>query len=522
MGVDPCQAKVIRYLEVERNFPLDRHPAAAEVLIIFPHQLYQAHPGLSKTRKIILFEDQRFFYDPEEKLLFHKKKLMLHRASMRRYGDWLQSKGYRVDYLDYRSSPALENLAKNLEQFKCGRMVFSDPVDRVLEGRLAGLSARTGLEISRLPSPGFLTSRGWIEDFFREARHYSLTSFYIAQRKRLGVLIRDGKPLGGKWSFDPENRKRIPAKIRIPELPRIREDAYIREARLYVEKNFPRHPGETGNFIYPVSHQEARKWLAGFLETRLAYFGDFQDGILRADPFLFHSLLSPLLNIGLLTPEVVVRETLEYFQAHPDRIPLNALEGFLRQIIGWREFVRAVYLMSGERERSANFWDHRRPLPSSFYSATTGMDPVDTVLRRVNLHGYAHHIERLMVLGNFLLLCEIDPREVYRWFMEMFIDAYDWVMVPNVFGMSQYADGGLITTKPYFSSSNYLRKMSDFPRGDWCPIWDGLYWRFVLKHRDFFERNPRLSVMASQLKKMGPDKLAGHLKIAETFLNLLD
>jgi deoxyribodipyrimidine photolyase-related protein len=178
--------------------------------------------------------------------------------------------------------------------------------------------------------------------------------------------------------------------------------------------------------------------------------------------------------------------------------------------------------MSGERERSANFWDHRRPLPSSFYSATTGMDPVDAVLRRVNHHGYAHHIERLMVLGNFLLLCEIDPREVYRWFMEMFIDAYDWVMVPNVFGMSQYADGGLITTKPYFSSSNYLRKMSDFPRGDWCPIWDGLYWRFILKHRDFFERNPRLSVMASQLKKMGPDKLAGHLKIAETFLNLLD
>lgn len=209
---------------------------APEVLFIFPHQLFQDYPGLSKNRKIILVEDQRYFFDPEEKIAFHKKRLILHRASMRCYQDRLNSKGYDVDYLEYRSSPGLENLLGKLKQSQCGRIVLSDPVDRVLEERLAGLGARIGLEIKRLPSPGFLTSQGWIEDFFWEARHYSLTSFYIAQRKRLNLLVKDGKPVSGKWSFDPENRKRVPANIPIPELPRIPEGAYTREARSYVEK----------------------------------------------------------------------------------------------------------------------------------------------------------------------------------------------------------------------------------------------------------------------------------------------
>jgi deoxyribodipyrimidine photolyase-related protein len=372
-----------------------------------------------------------------------------------------------------------------------------------------------------VPSPGFLTSRGWLEDFFREARHYSLTSFYIAQRRLLKLLVRDDKPLGGKWSFDPQNRKRMPLGLKVPPPPPIRSGGLVREARSYVEKNFPGHPGDTANFIYPLSPEEARRWLGHFIETGLAFFGDYQDAIRVDEPFLFHSLLSPALNIGLLTPDEVVRAALDFSQAHPGRVPLNALEGFIRQIVGWREFVRAVYLLAGKRQSSTNFWNHHRPLPASFYSATTGMAPVDTVLRRVNRYGYAHHIERLMILGNFLLLCEVDPREVYRWFMEMFVDAYDWVMVPNVFGLSQYADGGLITTKPYISSSNYILKMSDFSRGDWCPVWDGLYWRFIHRHRDFFARNPRLSIMASQLDRMGGEKLAGHLRTAEDYLNQL-
>ncbi|MCU0578503.1 MAG: cryptochrome/photolyase family protein [Desulfobacterota bacterium] len=500
---------------------MGRPIASTEVLLVFPHQLFPEHPGLAHERKIFLIEEPRFFFDPQEKTFFHKKKLLLLRAAMRHYASRLQASGFAVDYLEYRFALDPDNLAQRLKQFRGGRIVLADLNDDLLEKRVSVLSARTGLPVSRVPSPGFLTSRGWFEDFFREARHYSLTSFYIAQRRLLKLLVQDDKPLGGKWSFDPQNRKRMPLGLKVPPPPPIRSDGLVREARSYVEKNFPGHPGDTANFIYPFSPEEARRRLGHFIETGLAFFGDYQDAIRVDEPFLFHSLLSPALNIGLLTPDEVVRAALDFSQAHPGRVPLNALEGFIRQIVGWREFVRAVYLLAGERQSSTNFWNHHRPLPASFYSATTGMDPVDTVLRRVNRYGYAHHIERLMILGNFLLLCEVAPREVYRWFMEMFVDAYDWVMVPNVFGLSQYADGGLITTKPYISSSNYILKMSDFARGEWCTVWDGLYWRFIHRHRDFFARNPRLSVMASQLDRMGGEKLAGHLRTAEDYLNRL-
>ena len=209
--------------------------------------------------------------------------------------------------------------------------------------------------------------------------------------------------------------------------------------------------------------------------------------------------------------------TLNFAQTHANKIPLTSLEGFVRQIIGWREFVRAVYLLKGSQQRSTNFWGHTRKLPESFYTATTGVEPVDTTIRRLQKHAYTHHIERLMVLGNFMLLCEIDPDEVYRWFMEMFIDAYDWVMVPNIYGMNQYADGGLMTTKPYISSSKYILRMSDYEKGSWCDVWNSLYWRFINKHRDVFRKNPRMSFMVSAFDRMPDEKRNTHLSIHLVF-----
>jgi deoxyribodipyrimidine photolyase-related protein len=229
--------------------------------------------------------------------------------------------------------------------------------------------------------------------------------------------------------------------------------------------------------------------------------------------------LSPLLNVGLLTPKEVLDEVLT--AADNRKIPLNSLEGFVRQIIGWREFIRGAYLSIGEKQRKSNFWNCSNKLPAAFYEGTTGVEPVDTIINRALRHCYCHHIERLMILGNLMLLCEIHPDEVYRWFMELFIDAYDWVMVPNVYGMSQYADGGLITSKPYISSSNYIRKMSDFAVGPWCEIWDALFWRFVEKHREVFAENPRMKVMIFQLKRMGRKKVRDHVKTADKFLSQL-
>jgi deoxyribodipyrimidine photolyase-related protein len=203
-------------------------------------------------------------------------------------------------------------------------------------------------------------------------------------------------------------------------------------------------------------------------------------------------------------------------------IPLNSLEGFIRQIMGWREFIKIVYEREGSKQRTTNYWNFTRKIPASFWNGTTGIAPIDLTIQKILKTGYCHHIERLMVLGNFMLLCEFDPNEVYKWFMEMFIDAYDWVMVPNVYGMTQFADGGLMTTKPYISGSNYLMKMSDYEKGDWQGIWDGLFWRFMHEHRSFFLKNPRLGMLIGTYDKMSPEKQAGHLHNANQFLNHLD
>jgi deoxyribodipyrimidine photolyase-related protein len=253
--------------------------------------------------------------------------------------------------------------------------------------------------------------------------------------------------------------------------------------------------------------------------TRFAEFGAYEDAIVTKEIFLHHGVLTPMLNVGLLTPQYLIDEALAY--AKENDIPINSLEGFIRQILGWREFIRAVYELKGNEERTRNYWGFTRKIPASFWNGTTGIEPIDSTIKKILETGYCHHIERLMVLGNFMLLCEFDPNEVYRWFMEMFIDAYDWVMVPNVYGMSQFADGGLMSTKPYISGSNYLMKMSDYPKGDWQTVWDGLFWRFMHVHRDFFLQNPRLGMLVKTFDKMPNQKRQLHLDNADRYLDAL-
>jgi deoxyribodipyrimidine photolyase-related protein len=493
-----------------------------EGVAVFPHQLFSNHPSLKANRPVFLVEDPLFFGDIENGSLFHKKKLVLHRASMKSFQKDLEARGYSVVYLDCPADWNRDPLFDTLRKRGIKALFLADPLDARLEKKISQKAKKEGLKLGIDPSPGFLTSRGWVSDFFSRSSHYSLTSFYIAQRKRLGIMVQKGKPEGGRWTFDTFNRKPLPKGLKIPLPSPAPPTPQLREAQRYVNRHFPNHPGSTGPFFFAHTSGQARGFLEEFLRTRLAYFGDYQDAIGRDQAFLFHSLLSPALNIGLVTPEEVLKETLAGASGQKVRIPLNALEGFIRQIIGWREFVRAVYILAGERQRLANFWGHGRKMPACFYDGTTGVEPVDTVIRRVKDQAYAHHIERLMVLGNFMLLCEIDPRQVYRWFMEMFIDAYDWVMVPNVYGLSQYADGGLMATKPYVSSSRYILRMSDFPRGPWCTIWDSLYWRFVDQHGEVFKKNPRLSVMAAALSKMSPEKRSGYADEARAFLKRLD
>lgn len=490
----------------------------SQVALVYPHQLFSDHPAIEQGKEVFLIEDELFF----NQYAFHVHKLVYHRASMGAYAAALTTKGIKNTVIRAHVAEAkTEHLFRRLAKSGVKSVHVCDPDDYLLERRLRRFSHREGIQLQLLESPLFLCDRAYGKAWFNGKKRLHLTTFYIEQRQRFNVLLQvDGKPIGDKWTYDTENRKRLPKGTRIPGLPAITADHHWNEALKSVKVDFPNNPGNCQDPIYPFKQEDALNWLNDFIHHRFASYGDYQDAIVSNETFLFHSILTPMLNTGLLTPETVVDCALQ--QAEFAKVPLNALEGFIRQVIGWREFVRFVYRERGVKQRKGNFFGHTRNIPHSFYTGTTGIQPVDDAIRRTLDTGYTHHIERLMVLGNFMVLCEFEPDEVYRWFMELYIDAYDWVMVPNVYGMSQFADGGLMSTKPYISGSNYLLKMSDYKKGDWCEIWDALYWRFIHKHRAFFLRNPRMSMMVRQVEKMEPVRFDHLMKTAEDFLFQLD
>ena len=483
------------------------------VAAVFPHQLFRDHPALTENPdRVVLIEDPLFF----SQYRFHIQKLLLHRLSMDGYAAQLASHGFDVHRI---YDQGLGDEPSVLQAVSKGdTLVCADPVDDWLERSITRGCEEAGATLRLLETPMFLSDEAIIERHFEDASPY-MARFYQDQRKRLGILLDEGGgPLGGSWSYDPENRKKLP-KDHVPPAPWTPSlpmdfesvSAELREA-------YPDALGTADEFCWPVTRDDALHVLNDFVENRLSLFGDYEDAVDPRYDVIYHSTLTPALNIGLLSPREVVDALLEYAEAHPENAPLNSVEGFIRQVIGWREFMAATYRRLGRRMRTENHFGHTRPMPATLYDGSTGIEPLDTTIRKVLRFGYAHHIERLMILGNFMVLAEIHPDEVYRWFMELFVDAYDWVMVPNVYGMSQYADGGLITTKPYVSGSNYLRKMTRYPKGDWCDIWDGLYWRFIEKHRPLFESNPRLAMMTSHLDRMGEERLGAHKERAADFL----
>jgi deoxyribodipyrimidine photolyase-related protein len=481
--------------------------------LIYPHQLFDPHPALAGVELCVLVEDPLFF----SQYRWHAQKLVLHRASMQHYAAKLRRRRRKVEYVESHRVATTGDIVPLLRAHGVTQIQLVDPCDDWLERRLTAACRDAHVDLCILEDPHFLTPREQFTTFAAGRDKWFFTDFYISQRKRLGILIdARARPIGGRWSFDRDNRRKLPAGIEVPRIEWPAADRYVREAQTYVSQRFPDAYGDPADFHYPVTPEQASDGLLQFLNQRFTQFGDYEDAIDPHEAFLFHSVLTPALNCGLLSPRQVIDAALERAAS----TPLGALEGFIRQVVGWREFIRGAYLQMGRRQRTRNFWGHTHPVPAAFYDGTTGIEPVDIVIRRVLRHAYCHHIERLMVLGNFMLLCELDPHAVYRWFMELFIDSYDWVMVPNVYGMSQHADGGLITTKPYLSGSSYILKMSRFRKGAWCSVWDALYWRFIYRHRDFFAGNPRMSVMVSACDRLG-DKLLVHLRTADEFLRQL-
>ncbi len=467
----------------------------SDITLIFPDQLFLHHPCIGSKRCIVLLEEFLFFKVQP----FHKQRLVLLKSAMHNFAKRLKSDQQEVVYISSKELSKRGSFCDLLSKRGIKNIHVAEFADEWLYRDLMRGAKKYGWKIHFYPSPGFISSNQDLKSYFGQKKHLSMAQFYAYQRKNQNILMEGESPIGGKFSFDTENRKKIPKGLHVPAPFLPKKDKERETIIAEVEKEFPLAIGEAAPFLYPTTHEEARQVLKEFLKDKLSLFGNYQDAIQKEESFLFHSILSPVLNIGLLTAKEVIEAAIEYSRQHP--IPINSLEGFLRQVMGWREFVRASYLLKGSYQRSANFFQHDEKIPKKFWKGETGLLPIDTLVKRVLRTGYCNHIERLMVLGNFLLLTETSPQEVYEWFMGHFVDAYDWVMVPNVYGMSQYADGGVIITKPYVSSSNYILKLSNYSKGEWTEIWDGLFWRFLQKHQALFSSNIRTANLIQIFKK---------------------
>lgn len=488
--------------------------------IVFPNHLFEDIEQQKKCTEVFLVEEFLFF----RQFKFHKQKILFHRASMKCHEKFLLINKIKVTYIDaFNDIADVSKLINHLASNGFKEIKMFDPCDEWLQKRIVNECNKRKIKFSFIESPYFINSQKELDEYLEGKKKYFQTDFYIHQRKRLGILLDKNKnPLNGKWSFDADNRLKYPASKASPKLKRTVTTGFHQEAQRYVEKNFVNNCGEINSeFFYPIDFASANNALTDFFETRFNDFGIYEDAIVSNQYHLHHSVLTPLLNVGLLLPADVIDKAIDY--AEKNNVPYNSLEGFVRQIIGWREFIRMVYTREGNKQRTTNYWGFTRKIPASFYNGTTGIEPVDCTIKKLNQSAYNHHIERLMVISNFMLLCEFAPNEVYRWFMEMYIDAYDWVMVPNVYGMGQFADGGLMCTKPYISGSNYLFKMSNYKKGEpWAKIWDALFWRFMHTHRQFFLKNPRLSMLINTFDKWDGAKKENTLKIADDYLSGLD
>ena len=459
-----------------------------------------------------LAQEAAIFYVVESELFFkqyafHKQKILFHRASMRAFADRLRATGKTVEYIDSLDPRASEvALVSSIS----GPIALFDPNDYLLERRLR----RVG-EIQFLASPNFLNTD---TSLLGTRKPYFQTAFYTQQRKDRGILLEeDGKPMGGQWTFDADNRKKIPKNTFIPApFPETAPNEYILEAIDYVSAHFSENPGSLAcpfsGAYYPVTHDEAQAALDQFIRERIPLFGDYEDAIKAQEKTLFHSILSPLINVGLLNPAQVIE------RVAASAAPLNSVEGFIRQVLGWREFIRGVYWLDMPHMAEANHYGHTRDLPKWYWTGETHMACMQATIGQSLQHGYAHHIQRLMVTGQFAVLAGLSPQQVSAWYRAMYVDAVEWVETPNTLGMALHANGGRFTSKPYVASGQYVSRMSNYCKGcryqpevrtgpSACPM-TTLYWDFLIRHEKDFSGNPRTALMVKHVAKMSDEDRA--------------
>jgi deoxyribodipyrimidine photolyase-related protein len=490
-----------------------------KVSVLFPIDLYDDISYITGT-KVFLVEENIYFNRADKSLgsmRFNILKPIYHRASMRSYYDRIKSKGINCTYIEYNDDwiDRVKQYIKSNNSF----VQFFDPVDRTLEKKLN----KNFDQYDIINTPRFILTNEELEQYDGPVRQ---TSFYVWNRKTKNILIDDSSPsrgFGGKMTYDVDNRSRPYPGIEddIQNDPTYDNNEYVKEAQRYVKKSFDMNDfriwGEDDfssiQIKFPIDTTGARSRLKYFIKNNINYFGDYQDVFLNNtdDSLLFHSGLSPMINIGLLTPEEVIDAVIDYFNKSSNKKKIiHNVEGFVRQILGWREFCRYVYHSHSDKYIGINFFDSNETLTKEWYDGSIGIAPVDTCIEKAFRFGYLHHIERLMVVCNYMTISHIKPLHMYKWFMEFSLDSYDWVMEFNVYCMGSYSDGGSFTSKPYISSSQYLIKMSDYSRYDkndngsitrWADDWDQLFWKFIKKHKNKIKKIGRLANLVKYIKQ---------------------
>ncbi len=453
----------------------------------------------------------------------HKVRSALFLSAMRHFRDELHARGLPLHYSTLHDNPAgfRQALERDLAALRPSTLRVIEPGDFRVTTLLREAAATAGSALHILPDTHFICST---ERFQRHARGRSslrMEYFYREMRRETGLLLQpDGSPEGGDWNYDAANRRPFPASGPgpLPASIAFPPDELTRAVFRDIETYFPDHPGDLDTFDWPVTPADAERALQDFLQHKLPHFGDHQDAMWAGQPYLYHARLSAALNLKLLNPLHVCREAERAWRTAPDHIPLSSVEGFIRQILGWREYVRGVYHLHMPGYLDQNALDAQLPLPSFYWTGDTDMACLRDVLTQTLRLGYAHHIQRLMVTGLFSLLLGVDPRAIHEWFLATHLDAVEWAELPNTLGMSQYADGGIMASKPYVATGAYLHRMSNYCAScrfrpdrregpDACPF-TTLYWDFLARHRDSLARNPRMSLQLRNLNRIPPPQLA--------------
>ena len=491
-----------------------------DLLLLLPDQLSKNNKVLDFLKDdnlLLLYEPHDSFYE----ISHHKHKLVFQISSFRHFINSINYKNVIHEKISNKPLKLTKYLSTLNKESPFSSLYVSKPSEYSTLKDLMYFCQLNNIDLKIFEDKKFITTDEDYKYWAKDKKSTIQEFYYRWLRKKFSILMDDdSKPLGGKWNYDKDNRQSISKlKSDIPDRINITTDKITLEVMIEVEQIFKSSHGDLENFNWSVTHDGAWEQFIIFLDTFLPNYGAFQDAINKDNTFMFHSLLSPYFNSGLLDPLKCINEAQKRFEESNGEITINSIEGFIRQVLGWREFIMGVYWDNMPQYRQQNFWSHSKQLTSSWYTGDTGIPPLDSAIKESIDFGYTHHINRLMIISNLMNLSGIDPNDIHRWFMEMYIDSADWVMVPNVYGMGTFADGGIFSTKPYICGSSYMLRMSNFKKGEWCDVVDGLYWKFIEKNINFFKTNPRLSLMVNALSKINPDRKKLIFTKAEEFIS---